>query len=367
MAAYRTVAARRALVRALNLSSSSAPSVAASGSAGAAQGTTMSSQALQSHGSLLSRGAACGLDLLHGGSGRRSFSTAEGDGGGKAGVVAVEEAPAGSEGSSSSSSGDVSLPSTEGGDGVAEAQGEGLTDRKEPGPAYIWGKGPRNNLNEMMLDFEDYLDSLPEFPSKEPIYDLPTLLGPEFERDTEFADVMAEEMRLNPALVDAYRSEPETPPYPGARQILRWKQYGVLKSIWGDEEAHPLNKKVACELHMRELQEQTALSDDAVKHIIAICGPRYTPKKGLLRLTSDRYRDREDNRRNIVDIIRALVEEGHARFPNPRKEEDLAAHRAQCAAEAAAAEEAAAAAAAKESTPTVAVEEQTAAKKQAAQ
>jgi hypothetical protein len=96
------------------------------------------------------------------------------------------------------------------------------------------------------------------------------------------------------------------------------------------------------------------------------CG-RYTPKKGLLRLTSDRYRDREDNRRNIVDIIRALVEEGHARFPNPRKEEDLAAHRAQCAAEAAAAEEAAAAAAAKESTPTVAVEEQTAAKKQAAQ
>lgn len=54
----------------------------------------------------------------------------------------------------------------------------------------------------------------------------------------------------------------------------------------------------------------------------------------MLRLTSDRYREREDNRRDIVDTIRALVKEGHARFPNPHKDAQLAAHRAACAAEA---------------------------------
>eukprot|EP00873_Tetraselmis_striata_P009137 jgi/Tetstr1/429401/TSEL_019312.t1 len=247
----------------------------------------------------------------------------------------------------------------------AEASGDGTEDsvalvegaeaaevppheKKELGKRdYLWGKGPTNNLNEMMVDLEDYLDSLPDFPSDEPIYDLPTLLGEDYERDIEFAQAVAEDSRIAPELLKVFEVQPQAAPYPGARQILRWTQTGVLKSVWGNEAAHPLNRKVACRVHMRELQEEAALSNDAVKHIIAVCGPRYTPKTGVLRLTSDRYREREDNRRDIVDTIRALVKEGHARFPNPHKDAQLAAHRAACAAEAEAkADEARAAAAA---------------------
>lgn len=37
---------------------------------------------------------------------------------------------------------------------------------------------------------------------------------------------------------------------------------------------HPLNRKVTCSFYLRDLQEQTGLSDDALQHIARILGPR---------------------------------------------------------------------------------------------
>mmetsp|Transcript_29147 Transcript_29147/g.82172 ORF Transcript_29147/g.82172 Transcript_29147/m.82172 type:complete len:354 (-) Transcript_29147:61-1122(-) len=211
------------------------------------------------------------------------------------------------------------------GRGVAIGAGKAILPR--------YGDGPKNNLNEMAEGLEEYFESLPEFPVEGPIYDIPQYLGEEAMQDTEDADAFLESLESPEAL--ALFDEPEEePPYPGAKQILHWTQHAVLKSIWGNEPTHPINKKVECEVHMKELQDELALADDAVKHIIAVCGPRYHPTTGILRLVSERYPQREDNRRHIVDQIGDLVEEGKRLFPNPNEEADRAAHRERCRKEA---------------------------------
>ncbi len=45
-----------------------------------------------------------------------------------------------------------------------------------------------------------------------------------------------------------------------------------------------------------------APADAALQHIAAVCGPRYNPNKGELKLTSDRYDHREANRAHIRQV-----------------------------------------------------------------
>ena len=45
-----------------------------------------------------------------------------------------------------------------------------------------------------------------------------------------------------------------------------------------------------------------APADAALRHIAAICGPRYDPNRGELKLTSDRYPHREANRAHILRV-----------------------------------------------------------------
>ena len=49
-----------------------------------------------------------------------------------------------------------------------------------------------------------------------------------------------------------------------------------------------------------------------------MCCPvcRYNPNKGELTLTSEKFPDREENRKDIVRILKALCEQGHSAFPN---------------------------------------------------
>jgi hypothetical protein len=42
---------------------------------------------------------------------------------------------------------------------------------------------------------------------------------------------------------------------------------------------------------------------------------RYNPNKGELTLVSEKYPDREENRRDILDTLHALVAEGERAFP----------------------------------------------------
>lgn len=61
---------------------------------------------------------------------------------------------------------------------------------------------------------------------------------------------------------------------------------------------------------------------------------RYDPKTGILRLVSERYINREDNRRHIIEQISSLADEGRRLFPNPREEADIRSYRERCRQEA---------------------------------
>lgn len=125
----------------------------------------------------------------------------------------------------------------------------------------------------------------------------------------------------------------------------------------GDDQYHPLNSKVECTVRMSDLQSEYGLSKEAIDFIKEVCGPRcvsspllpsrppclpegsgrrsclnallsmvllpaiaenhtlatawlfrrYNKTSGVLRLVSTKYRDREDNRREVMRIIAGAV------------------------------------------------------------
>lgn len=150
----------------------------------------------------------------------------------------------------------------------------------------------------------------------------------------------------------------------GARRIIHW-QIKHVYSV-GTTARHPANRRVKAWVYLRDLQEQYGLTgggwgrdggggrqggreggwvggcnagqvcscvpvlhglavpnaaaggqplravhppptapspaDAALQHIAAVCGQRYNPNKGLLKLTSDRYEHREANRAHIRKV-----------------------------------------------------------------
>ena len=66
---------------------------------------------------------------------------------------------------------------------------------------------------------------------------------------------------------------------------------------------HPTNKKAKCHVYLRDLQYELGLSDAAIQYMARVAGPRYSARTGELTLTSERYPDREDNRRDTLDML----------------------------------------------------------------
>ncbi|KAL6781857.1 hypothetical protein ACKKBF_B09710 [Auxenochlorella protothecoides x Auxenochlorella symbiontica] len=104
----------------------------------------------------------------------------------------------------------------------------------------------------------------------------------------------------------------------GARPILEWESTLVL--VTGVTESHPANWKARCRVYLRDLQAEAGLSEAALQHIARIAGPRYDRGTGRLRLTSARFPNREDNRREVMRALEALVAEGHRAFPKEQGE-----------------------------------------------
>ena len=50
-----------------------------------------------------------------------------------------------------------------------------------------------------------------------------------------------------------------------------WVQVLSAGDTTGD---HPVNKKAKCTLYLRDLQEQTGLSDEALQLVARVCGQR---------------------------------------------------------------------------------------------
>ena len=49
-----------------------------------------------------------------------------------------------------------------------------------------------------------------------------------------------------------------------------------------DNLQHPMNRKVRCQVYLRDLQEEAGLTDAALQHIALVCGPRCKLSAALL-------------------------------------------------------------------------------------
>lgn len=164
--------------------------------------------------------------------------------------------------------------------------------------------------------FAEEMQLYPQTPNV-PLYNLQEVVPEIFKPRCDLFDTMVALQKADPSknIFDIAKElgidipDPPPPPSPDARPILEWESTMVLSpAIVGEE--HPKNKKAKCKVHLRNLQRETGLSDDALVYIAEIAGPRYNKKTGYLTLTSTKYLQREYNRGEIMRMLDALVEEG---------------------------------------------------------
>ncbi|KAL4859408.1 hypothetical protein ACK3TF_000515 [Chlorella vulgaris] len=169
----------------------------------------------------------------------------------------------------------------------------------------------------------------PTIPEDVPLYDIrdvvPEIYQPRselFERLVRLKQSKHPDMPLEEfaALVLGDEAQPEeAPPRPGARRIIRWRVRHVLSV--GVTEGHPANRRVQAWVYLRDLQREHGLTDAALQHIALVCGQRYNPNRGELKLSCDRYPHREANRARIMQIIADLVAEGHRKHPAAQQQQ----------------------------------------------
>jgi len=92
---------------------------------------------------------------------------------------------------------------------------------------------------------------------------------------------------------------------PGEGPILRWTTRVVLGP--GGNAWHPANRKVKLAVFLKELQ----LSKNAKERLLLIVGKRYNPNNDELTITSERFDLREENRKDVLRTLYALIDEAN--------------------------------------------------------
>ncbi|XAR71653.1 hypothetical protein NMG60_11018028 [Bertholletia excelsa] len=90
---------------------------------------------------------------------------------------------------------------------------------------------------------------------------------------------------------------------PGEGPILRWKTRVVFAP--GGDAWHPKNRKVKLAVTVKEL----GLSKHQFCRMRELVGKRYNPGKDELTITSERFEHREENRKDCLRTLFALIEE----------------------------------------------------------
>ncbi|KAL6530856.1 hypothetical protein OROGR_014716 [Orobanche gracilis] len=104
----------------------------------------------------------------------------------------------------------------------------------------------------------------------------------------------------------AAEEDPNDPP--GEGPILRWRTRVVYAP--GGDAWHPKNRKVKLAVTVKEL----GLSKHQFLRLRELAGKRYNPGKDELTITSERFEHREENRKDCLRTLFALIEEaGKAR------------------------------------------------------
>lgn len=132
-----------------------------------------------------------------------------------------------------------------------------------------------------------------------------------YELFKEFEDKMVSEytavMEAEPPTVDEL-SEPDNKSVklndpPGAGPVLRWESTIVFAP--GGDAWHPKNRKVKLSVTVKEL----GLSRHAFRRLREVVGKRYNSGKDELTITSERFEHREENRKDCLRTLYALVED----------------------------------------------------------
>ncbi|KAL8514141.1 hypothetical protein ACS0TY_013316 [Phlomoides rotata] len=97
------------------------------------------------------------------------------------------------------------------------------------------------------------------------------------------------------------KGEPDDPP--GEGPILRWQSRIVFSP--GGDAWHPKNRKVKMAVTVEEL----GLSKHQFMRLRELAGKRYNPGKDELTITSERFEHREENRKDCLRTLFALLEE----------------------------------------------------------
>ncbi|XP_051113990.1 uncharacterized protein LOC127239741 [Andrographis paniculata] len=90
---------------------------------------------------------------------------------------------------------------------------------------------------------------------------------------------------------------------PGEGPILRWQTRVVFSP--GPDAWHPKNRKVKLSVTVKEL----GLSKAQFVRLKGLVGKRYNPGKDELTITSERFEHREENRKDCLRTLFALIEE----------------------------------------------------------
>ncbi|ERN19402.1 uncharacterized protein LOC18447786 [Amborella trichopoda] len=129
----------------------------------------------------------------------------------------------------------------------------------------------------------------------------------EFEDEVvqEYAEIMAaEEPPLGEEEVNEKDRKRSLDDPPGEGPVLRWQTRVVFApgGAW-----HPKNRKVKLSVTVKEL----GLSKHAYRRLREIVGKRYHPGRDELTITSERFEHREENRKDCLRTLYALIDDAH--------------------------------------------------------
>ncbi|CAK9867719.1 unnamed protein product [Sphagnum jensenii] len=92
---------------------------------------------------------------------------------------------------------------------------------------------------------------------------------------------------------------------PGEGPILRWETRVVLSP--GGQAWHPANRKVKVSVYLKDL----GLTPQARERMLLLVGKRYKPNNDELTITSERFDLREENRKDVLRTLYALIDEAN--------------------------------------------------------
>lgn len=118
----------------------------------------------------------------------------------------------------------------------------------------------------------------------------------------ECTELMKEEpLQLDEPTVADKKKDVDDPP--GEGPILRWHTRVVFAP--GGDAWHPKNRKVKLAVTVKEL----GLSKHQFRRMRALVGKRYHPGRDELTITSERFEDREENKKDCLRTLLSLIEE----------------------------------------------------------